>query len=110
MMNQKCVALGYLNLLVPGTSPAVGFSGAAVSGTTAPFVIPSAANMVVLIAKTGQVRWRDDGVSPNITSGMPMAVTSPPPYFEYSGDLAAWRACGVTWTVAVDCSFYATVG
>jgi hypothetical protein len=110
MMNQKVTPLGYLNLLVPGTSPAVGFSGASVSGTTAPFVIPTAANMVVLIAETGQVRWRDDATNPNVTNGMPMAVTSPPPYFEYSGNLSQIRFVGITGTVAVDASFYQTVG
>jgi hypothetical protein len=35
MMNQRCTPVGFVSLAVPGTSGAVGFSGATIAGTTA---------------------------------------------------------------------------
>jgi hypothetical protein len=107
MMNQRCTPLGVVSLPVPGTSTC-GFTNATV-GTTA-FVIPSNANMALIVAQTGAVTWRDDGVAPNITSGMPINPTFPQSYFEYSGNLAAIRFCGVTGTVSIVASFYGLEG
>ena len=106
MMNQQVAPLGYLALSVAGTT-STGFTQQTVAGTTT-FVLPTAANVVLLAANGGAVRWRDDGTAPDITSGMILNPGLAP--FEYSGNISMLRFTGVTGTVAVDCAFYKVAG
>jgi hypothetical protein len=55
--------------------------------------IPQAPNgakptTAMIIAETQAVRWRDDGIDPSATVGMPLAVGVP---FIYDGDLTRIR-------------------
>lgn len=107
MIGQASAPLGFVSVAVPGTT-AVGFTAGIVSGTTH-FVVPTGADIeVLMVAESGQVRWRDDGVAPTPTSGMLMEPTQAP--FLYSGNPNAIQFIGVTGTVAVDASFYREVG
>ena len=99
--------MGFLALTVPGNT-SVGFTSQVVSGTTH-FSIPAGANVALLICETGACRFRDDGVTATATVGMIIQPTLPTP-FEYSGDLSVIQFCGVTGTVAIDASFYRTIG
>ena len=101
MMNQQCEPLGFV-------TGAVGFTSQIISGTT-PFVIPTSANVVLLVCETGAVRFRDDGGAVSASVGMIIQPTLPVP-FEYSGSLSAISFYGVTGTVAVDASFYRAIG
>jgi hypothetical protein len=75
-----------------------------VSGTTT-FVIPSGGPFVALIvAQTGAVRWRDDGIASTPTNGVGIQPTQAA--WEYAGDIAALKFIGVTGTVAVDAAVY----
>lgn len=60
---QGTMPMGYRQFVVP--------SGA--DGAVAP-VAPEGATMVVIKAEGGPVRYRDDGVDPTATVGMPLAV------------------------------------
>jgi hypothetical protein len=108
MQNQRCAPIGFVNLAVPGTSGAVGFSGATMAGTTATIPLASA-NLALISVSTGAVLWRDDGIAPTLTAGMPIP-TGQWPYFEYTGDLASIKFIGVTGTVSVSAAFFAAVG
>ena len=90
MMNQQCEPLGCFNLPVAGSTGTY-FTQGIVSATTH-FVIPTAATMVLLVAETGTVRWRDDGTAPDVSNGILMAVTAA--VFEYTGNLKAIQFCG----------------
>ncbi len=63
---------------------------------------------VLLVAETGAVRWRDDGVAPTPSSGMIIEPTMP--VFEYSGDVTSLLFIAVSGTVAIDASFYRDAG
>lgn len=106
MISQACTPMGFVTVAV-GPSTAVGFTAGFVTGTTA-FVVPTGANLVLLVAETGAVRWRDDGTAPTPTAGIPMQTSSPP--LEYSGDPSAMLFVAVSGTVAVDASFYRVAG
>lgn len=106
MIAQACTPMGFVSVAVTPTA-AVGFTNAFVTGTTS-FVIPPGANLVLLAAETGAVRWRDDGVAPTPTKGMLMQVTVAP--FEYSGTPSALEFISVSGTVSVDASFYKVAG
>lgn len=106
MMNQACTPQGFLAIPL-ATTTAIGFGGVTVTGTTT-FVIPTQANMVLLVAEGANVRWRDDGKVPTPTSGMLMQTSTPP--FEYSGNLGQLQMIAVSGTATVDANFYKTVG
>jgi hypothetical protein len=106
MMNQVCTPLGFVTVAVPG-STGIGFASVTVAATTL-FVIPSSANMVLFVVETGPIRWRDDGGTLTVSTGVLVQPTVSP--FEYSGSLGAIRFLGVTGTVQIDASFYHAVG
>lgn len=86
------VPRGYQQPVVPVTATAI-----------TPLVPPAGATRVTIIPSVA-IRWRDDGVAPTSTVGMPLAAGAP---LDYSGSLAAFRfiAQGVAPGV-LDVSFY----
>jgi hypothetical protein len=60
----------------------------AAAGLTIPAVTPEGLNgkpvFALIIAEGAPVRWRDDGVAPTASVGMPLAVGVP---LQYDGDL-----------------------
>lgn len=58
---------------------------------------------------TGQnVMWRDDGVAPTASTGMPLLTTDPP--WEYAGDLLAIQFIQTAASAVLDVSYYTLVG
>jgi hypothetical protein len=106
MMQQQCQPLGFVSSTVTPTL-ALGFSNITVSGTTT-FVIPTNVGVVLLVAESSPVRWRDDGVAPNVTSGMLMPTNGTP--YEFSGDIAAFKFISAATTAVLSCSFYGLRG
>ena len=86
---------------------ALGFSGIAVSGTVA-FAVPPGANLVVMVAESSPIRWRDDGTSPSASSGVLMATTAPP--YEYCGDPRSIQFISAATTAMLSASFYRLQG
>jgi hypothetical protein len=82
-----------------------------VSGSTALTVPTRDANgslqkpvLAIIIAQTQAVRWRDDGVAPSATVGMPLAVGVS---FIYDGDLTKIRFFEQAASAALNVSYYA---
>ena len=57
------------------------------SASTA-LTVPTGATMALIIPELQAVRWRDDGVAPTASVGMPLAVGTS---LSYDGDLKAIR-------------------
>lgn len=60
--------------------------------------------LAVIIAETQAVRWRDDGVAPSATVGMPLAVGGS---FLYDGDLTKIRFFEQAGGAKLNVSYYA---
>lgn len=57
----------------------------------------------LIIAETQGVRWRDDGVAPTASVGMPLAVGIP---LQYDGDLSKIRFIEQTAGAKLNISYY----
>lgn len=66
--------------------------------------IPAGATLAVITPLTQGVRWRDDGVDPTATVGMPVAAGA---YFNYDGDLNRIRFIQQTASAELNISYYA---
>lgn len=64
---------------------------------------PSGALKAVIVAENTQCRWRDDGVNPTASVGMPL---SPGAFFAYDGDLNRIRFIEVVAGAKLNVSYY----
>lgn len=60
--------------------------------------------LALIVAEGAAVRWRDDGVDPTASVGMPLAVGVP---FAYDGDLSRIRFIQQAGTATLNVSYYA---
>jgi len=73
------------------------------SASTA-LTVPSGATLAVIVPEVQPVRWRDDGVAPTATVGMPLGVDT---VLSYDGDLNRIRFIEQSATAALNVSYYA---
>jgi ABC-type nickel/cobalt efflux system permease component RcnA len=66
--------------------------------------VPSGATLAVIVAEAQAVRWRDDGVAPTATVGMPVGTYVP---LIYDGDLSRIRFIEQTASAKINVSYYA---
>ena len=66
--------------------------------------VPSGATLAVIVPEVQPVRWRDDGVAPTTTVGMPLGVDT---VLSYDGDLNRIRFIEQTASSAINVSYYA---
>ena len=104
-MIQVATPLGFVSTTVAAT--ALGFASIIVSATTA-FIVPPGANLVVLVAQSSPVMFRDDGVSPTPTSGIMIATTVSP--YEYMGDPRTFQFISASTTAVLSAAFYKVEG
>jgi hypothetical protein len=83
---------------------ALGYQQITATGTAASLTVPAGAKMAVISVETAAIRWRDDGVDPTTTVGMPVAAAATP--IEYSGPLANFRLIAQTGSPIVNVSYY----
>jgi len=76
-------------------------------GLTVPTLAPDGLNakpvFALIVAEGAAVRWRDDGVAPTSTVGMPLAVGVP---LQYDGDLTKIRFIQQAATGIINVSYY----
>lgn len=65
--------------------------------------IPALSAWAVICVDTAAIRWRDDGVAPSTTVGMPIAAGQ---CFNYSGTFATLRVIAQSGSPVVNISFY----
>lgn len=66
--------------------------------------VPDGATLAVIVPEVQPVRWRDDGVAPTATVGMPLGVDT---VLSYDGDLKRIRFIEQTASSAINVSYYA---
>jgi hypothetical protein len=69
--------------------------------------VPAAANCALITAEAEAVRYRDDGVAPSATVGMPLAVGA---LLEYGGDLSALQFIAQTAGGIINVLYYRAAG
>ena len=76
-------------------------------GLTIPTTTPEGLNgkpvFALIIAEGAPVRWRDDGIAPLTTVGMPIAVGVP---LQYDGDLSKIRFIQQSASAKLNISYY----
>jgi hypothetical protein len=76
-------------------------------GLTVPVTSPEGLNakpvFALIIAEGAAVRWRDDGIAPTASIGMPLAVGVP---LQYDGDLTKIRFIQQVATGIINVSYY----
>jgi hypothetical protein len=98
-MNLKAVTtcLGYQQ--ISSLSSAVGLT----LPTTTPTGSFQQPTFALIIAETQGVRWRDDGVAPTASEGMPLAAGTA---LQYDGDLTKIRFIQQTASAKLNISYY----
>jgi len=66
--------------------------------------IPKGATLALIVPETQGIRWRDDGVDPTASVGMPVAAGS---YLSYDGDLTRIKFIQQTASAKINVSYYA---
>lgn len=84
-------------------APPGGYQQFTVVASTALPSIPTGAAEALVICETQTVRWRDDGVAPTASVGMPLTANTA---FPYTGNLAAVRIIQTTATATCNVSYY----
>jgi hypothetical protein len=81
----------------------LGYQQFTVATSTALPSVPASAREAFVVCTGQQVNWRDDGVAPTASVGMPLAVSQA---FPYTGNLAAIRFIQVTATATCNVTYY----
>ena len=66
--------------------------------------VPDGATLALIVPEAQTVRWRDDGVAPTASVGMPVAALSS---MSYDGDLKKIRFIAATSGAILNVSYYA---
>lgn len=66
--------------------------------------VPDGATLALIVPEAQTVRWRDDGVAPTASVGMPVAALSS---MSYDGDLKKIRFIAATAGAILNVSYYA---
>lgn len=79
----------------------------AAAGLTVPVLTPNGLNgkpvFALIIAESAPVRWRDDGIDPTASIGMPLAIGVP---LQYDGDLTKIKFIQQSATAKLNISYY----
>jgi hypothetical protein len=87
----------------------VGYQQIAAGGldTAQPLTLPTQPvqqpTYAIIVAVTQAIRWRDDGVAPTTTVGMPWPVNTP---LYYDGDLKKFQVISATAGAELNVSYY----
>jgi hypothetical protein len=96
LLNTRFVPKGYQQLTL-GT------------GAVSVLTVPTGATVAVIRVETANARWRDDGVAPTTSAGMPLNSTDTSS-LEYSGTLSAIQFIAQSGSPVLDVSYYGIAG
>lgn len=86
------------------TTVCLGYQQITSLSSAAGLTAPQGATLAVIAPLTQGVRWRDDGVDPTASVGMPIAAGA---YFNYDGDLKRIKFIEQTGSAELNISYYA---
>lgn len=84
-------------------SPPLGYQQLTSLAGSTTLTVPAGAIEALIVCETQTVRWRDDGVAPTASVGMPLTANVALPYV---GNLAAFRVIQTTASATCNVSFY----
>lgn len=85
------------------TTQCLGYQRIATLSSAQALTVPAGATFALIQAETQAVRWRDDGVTPTSSVGMPLIIGS---VIEYDGDLKAIRFIEQTASAVLHVCYY----
>lgn len=83
----------------------LGFDSFGPINTATGVTAPPGTTLMIFIVIGGNARWRDDGVAPTASVGMPVLETLP---YQFAGSFAQFKIIGESPGVTFSCSFYGT--
>jgi hypothetical protein len=86
------------------TTVCLGYQQITTLSAATALTVPAEATMALIIPETQAVRWRDDGVDPTASVGMPVNVGES---LNYDGDLRHIRFIEQTASAKINVSYYA---
>jgi hypothetical protein len=86
------------------TTSCLGYQQITDASTAVGLTIPTGANFAMIVCEAQSVRWRDDGISPTTTVGMPLSVGVD---FSYDGDLHRIKFIAAVAGAIINISYYA---
>lgn len=86
------------------TTTCLGYQQITSLGAATGLTVPAGATLAVIAPLTQSVRWRDDGVNPTASIGMPIAAGA---YFSYDGNLKAIKFIQMTASAELNVAYYA---
>lgn len=86
------------------TTICLGYQQITSLSSAASLTVPAGATMAVIVPDTQGVRWRDDGVAPTASVGMPVAAGV---MLNYDGDLKRIQFIQQTASAVLNVSYYA---
>jgi hypothetical protein len=101
--------------IIPGMAPvylyksagASQFISAATLTSTTSLTVPSGTTIAQICVETAGVRYRDDGVAPTASVGIPVVATSSTPAcFQYAGPLSAIQFIALSGSPTMNVSYY----
>lgn len=81
-------------------------TGSAAQLSTCSGGIPTRSVWAVICVETANIRWRDDGVAPTASVGMPLGPTAPAACLDYSGTFNTFQFIAQSGSPVLNVSFY----
>ncbi|MDD3644340.1 MAG: hypothetical protein PHR19_02310 [Bacteroidales bacterium] len=86
------------------TTSCLGYQQITDASSAVGLTVPTGANFAMIVCEAQAVRWRDDGVNPTTTVGMPLAVGVD---FSYDGDFNRIKFIAAVAGAIINISYYA---
>lgn len=81
-----------------------GFQAITATGSAQLLTVPAGTTSALICIETANIRWRDDGVAPSTTVGMPLKSTDA--CMPYAGPIANWQFIAQSGSPVVSATFY----
>lgn len=86
------------------TTVCLGYQQITSLSTAAALTVPAQATLAIITPESQAVRWRDDGVNPTASVGMPVSIAT---VLSYDGDLSRIRFIEQAASAKLNVSYYA---
>lgn len=98
---------GVAPIYLYNSAGAAQFISAGTLASATGLTVPTGATIAQICVETAGVRYRDDGVAPTSSVGMPLVATSTvPACFQYAGPLGAIQFIAISGSPTMDVSYY----
>lgn len=85
------------------TTSCLGYQQITSTASAIGLTVPYGANYAMIVGEAQALRWRDDGINPTTTVGMPLAVGVD---FNYDGDLNRIKFIATVAGAIINISYY----